>query len=153
MLVREMMSGGVRTCTTADTLNTVARLMWENDCGCVPVIDADARPIAMITDRDVCMAAYTQGKPLDQISVGSAASRGVVTVSVDDTLEEAEAMMQKYRIRRVPVVGADGRVAGVLSMNDLARHVQRTRNRSDSLSAESIVRTLAAVGQPTSMHV
>jgi CBS domain-containing protein len=127
--------------------------MWENDCGCVPVIDADARPIAMITDRDVCMAAYTQGKPLDQISVGSAASRGVVTVSVDDTLEEAEAMMQKYRIRRVPVVGADGRVAGVLSMNDLARHVQRTRNRSDSLSAESIVRTLAAVGQPTSMHV
>jgi CBS domain-containing protein len=124
--------------------------MWERDCGSVPVVDAEGKPIAMITDRDICMAAYTQGQPLANIPVSSAASHALVAVREDDSLDVAEALMQKNKIRRIPVINKSGRLAGILSMNDLARQAQtKGFPRGDSLSPESIVQTLAAVSQPT----
>jgi CBS domain-containing protein len=65
----------------ADDLAAAAAVMWDHDCGCVPVVDSENRPIAMLTDRDVCMAAYTQGLPLRAMSVSSAASKGIFTVA------------------------------------------------------------------------
>jgi CBS domain-containing protein len=123
--------------------------MWERDCGSVPVVDAEGKPIAMITDRDICMAAYTQGQPLADIPVSSAASRRLVAVREDDSLDVAEALMQKNKIRRIPVIDKGGRLVGILSMNDLARQAQaKGFPRGDSLSPENIAQTLAAVSQP-----
>ena len=51
------MTRQARTCSPSDSLNTVAELIWENDCGCIPVVDADGMAIAMVADRDICMAA------------------------------------------------------------------------------------------------
>ena len=123
--------------------------MWEHDCGCIPVVDADGKVIGMITDRDICMASYTQGQPLTNMSVASAASHTIVTVRENERLDAAEALMQKHRIRRIPVVDANAKPVGIMSMNDLARHAQTKGPRhQDGLSAESIIRTLAAVCQP-----
>ena len=72
-----LMTAGARTCSLIDSLNLAAQIMWENDCGCVPVVDDDGRAIAMITDRDICMAAYTQGKLLKDMPVSIAASRSL----------------------------------------------------------------------------
>lgn len=120
--VSEMMTRGVRTCCPDDSLNSAAQLMWQNDCGCVPVVDSDGRAIGMITDRDICMAAYTQGQPLGDMLVASAASREIMTMRENESLDAAEALMQKHKIRRIPVVDADRRPVGIVSMNDLARH-------------------------------
>ncbi|CAN5917199.1 CBS domain-containing protein [soil metagenome] len=117
-----MMTRGVRTCCPDDSLNSAAQLMWQNDCGCVPVVDSDGRAIGMITDRDICMAAYTQGQPLGDMLVASAASREIMTMRENESLDAAEALMQKHKIRRIPVVDADRRPVGIVSMNDLARH-------------------------------
>jgi Mg/Co/Ni transporter MgtE len=67
--VRDLMTTAVRSCTTGDNLQRAAQIMWESDCGVVPVVDRDGRLVGMITDRDICMAAYTQGKPLSHIGV------------------------------------------------------------------------------------
>ena len=74
MKVQEAMTRNVAACGVRDMLNRAAQLMWECDCGSVPVVDEAGNVCGMITDRDICMAAYTQGLPLDQILVRSTMS-------------------------------------------------------------------------------
>ena len=151
MNVGTVMSRGVVTCTPDDSLNRAAQIMWENDCGCVPVVDAGGVMIGMVTDRDVCMAAYTQGRALAQISVASASSKQAFTVGESADIGEAERAMAEHRVRRIAVVDGSGRPLGIVSMNDLARHVHEKKHghRPDSLAPEPILRTLTAICQPT----
>ena len=77
MRVEQLMTRTVETCEPHDTLVTAARIMWTRDCGCVPVVvpeEGGHRVVGMLTDRDVCMAAYLQGRPLSEISVASVMS-------------------------------------------------------------------------------
>jgi CBS domain-containing protein len=128
MRVAEIMTSGVRTCRLTDSMNRVAQIMWEGDCGCVPVVDDEGKVVAMITDRDVCMAAYTQGRPLAEIQVSSAASAGAVTIREDDSLHVAEKLMHDHQVRRLPVVDSEGRPVGMLSLGDFARHLRQGGN-------------------------
>ena len=147
MNVGKLMTRDPGACSPDDTLNRAAQIMWEKDCGCVPVVDANFHPIAMITDRDICMAAYTQGRPLWSIPVSSAASHIVVVVRESEAVESAEGLMRAYRVRRLPVVDADGRLVGIISLNDLARHAS-FGHRHGELNADRITRALAAICAP-----
>ena len=118
----------------------------------MPVVDAEGKTVGMITDRDLCMAAYTQAQPLMNIPVANAASHGIVTVREHGSLDATESLMQKHQIRRIPVVDESGRPVGIVSMNDLARHAHRGGQRHNGPSPDSILRTLAAVCQPTATH-
>lgn len=147
MKVEEMMSTRVETCRMGDTLARAAQLMWDTDCGVVPVIDDESHVVGMVTDRDVCMAAYTQGKPLWQIPVSSACSRKVYACRLNDSLQTAENLMRVAQVRRLPVVDEDGQLWGVVSLGDLAQHVHRGGGSPDGLSYASIALTLAAISQ------
>ena len=147
MNIGTLMTRAPGTCGPNDPLSAAAQIMWDRDCGCVPIVDAERHPIAMITDRDICMAAYTQGRPLWSIPVSSAASRIVVSVRESETIESAEGLMQAYRVRRLPVVDTDGRLVGIVSLNDLARHASFGHRHGD-LNADRITRTLAAICEP-----
>jgi CBS domain-containing protein len=147
MKIAEIMTRGALTCGPNDTLEAPARIMWENDCGCVPVVNAEGATIGMITDRDICMAAYTQGLALHQISVWSGCAHEVVAVVESDTIQTAEDLMRRHRVRRLPVVDDQRRPIGILSMNDLVRHLKARGN--SGLSPESIARTLASVSEHT----
>jgi CBS domain-containing protein len=129
-------------------MTRAAQIMWEADCGCVPVVDDDGKPIAVVTDRDLCMAAYTRGQSLSSMSVSTAASRRLISVRQDAEIATAEHLMREYRVRRLPVVSSDGRLVGILSVNDLARRVQDGRPRND-LSSEGVVMTLAEICTPS----
>jgi CBS-domain-containing membrane protein len=123
--------------------------MWENDCGVVPVVDGDGRVAGMITDRDVCMAAYTQGRTLGRIPVSDVMATQVHGVRETDSLEVVETLMRRERVRRVPVLDGDGRLKGILSLNDLARHAHRSiGQKSNGVGGDSIAKTLAAVCEP-----
>jgi CBS-domain-containing membrane protein len=128
--------------------------MWEGDCGAVPVVHGEGHLVGMITDRDICMAAYTRGLALWQIPVSEAMSKEVHSVRTKDQLERAEAVMRGARIRRVPVLDGEGRLVGILSMNDLARHAQHAVGsaRKNGLSADNIAQTLAAICEPHVAH-
>jgi CBS-domain-containing membrane protein len=149
MNVSELMTTSVKSCGSHDDLQRAAQIMWENDCGALPVLDADNRVVGMITDRDICMAAYTQSRPLWQIPVSSAMAHQVHGVRESDPVEVVETLMRRVRVRRVPVLDGHGRVKGILSMNDLARHAHRSAGRkSNGLSGDSIVHTLSVIGEP-----
>ena len=119
MKVEQLMSRDVKTCQATEMLNRAAQLMWENDCGCVPVVDEDGRAVGMITDRDVCMAAYTQGRPLDALPVASAMARDLRSCHATDTIVEAESIMRAAQVRRLPVVDPEGTLLGIVSRRDL----------------------------------
>lgn len=120
MKVSACMSTSPATCLVSDSLHDAARIMWEKECGFVPVLD-QGRLVGVITDRDVAMAAYIQGSPLGQIPVEVAMARVVYAVSPDDDLETAEARMRSVRVRRLPVVDPDRGLVGVLALTDLFR--------------------------------
>jgi CBS domain-containing protein len=148
MEVQQLMTRGVRTVAPADTMNRAAQIMWENDCGVVPVVDGDGRVSAMITDRDICMAAYMQNRPLTDMPVTVAASRDVVSVREHDDVETAEHLMQQHQIRRVPVVDANGLLCGMLSMADIARSSQLLGEQEEGLKQHDVGKTIAAISQP-----
>jgi len=131
-----------QVCGPGDSLNRAAQIMWERDCGCVPVVDWNESPIGMITDRDVCMAAYTQGRTLHEMSVESARSRDAIRVHENDALEIAERLMSQHQLRRLPVVDDTGRVVGLLSIHDLA-HVAQAED-----DAKRVNDTLACICAP-----
>lgn len=148
MNVSDVMTRAVQSCSPEDSLTVPAQIMWENDCGCVPVVsDVTGKTIAMITDRDICMAAYTQGLPLECISVASAASRDLASVREDDDIDTAEARMREHKVRRLPVLDAADALVGVVSLNDLVRYAELGR-ATDGLSAAAVARTFAAICQP-----
>lgn len=120
MKVRELMTAEVWSTRPTDTLNEVARIMWDEDVGSVPVIDTKRHVVGMVTDRDVAMAVYLQGKRLSEIKVIDVMSRQVVACGADDTVDFAEQIMERHHLRRLPVIDDDGRLVGLLSRTDLA---------------------------------
>jgi CBS domain-containing protein len=148
MRVSRLMSASVYACTPDQTLAEAASLMWEHDVGCVPVVDAAARPIAMLTDRDICMAAYLRGVPIADLSVVTAMSAGVFTCHVKDDVRDAERIMMEQQVRRLPVVGDAGLLLGMLSLNDLV--LARTRSRFGKVREQlrgTVIDTLAGISR------
>ncbi|MET0385220.1 MAG: CBS domain-containing protein [Polyangiales bacterium] len=143
------MSMDVASCSMDDSMNRVAQLMWERDCGCVPIVDELSRVIGIITDRDVCMAAYTQGRSLAELPVSLACSRDVQTCRGSDSLARAEALMTRAQVRRLPVVDDAGVLVGLLSLGDLAHRLKNVgAARSDTLGLRHVAAVLEAVTRP-----
>jgi CBS domain-containing protein len=120
--VSDLMTPDVRSCTIHDSLNGAARIMWDHDCGCAPVVDAHGKLIGIVTDRDICMAAYTQGVPLAAIRVERAMSPKVISCARGDDLETAHRLMRTHEIHRLPVVDSRGKPIGILSLSDVINH-------------------------------
>ncbi len=125
MKVEELMVREVMTCSPDDMLNRAAQIMWENDCGCVPVVDSAARVLGMLTDRDICMASYTRGLTLNQIPASAAVSSKVFACGPGDDLLDAQKVIRKHQVRRLPVIDSEGKLVGLLSLTDLARAISR----------------------------
>jgi len=141
MIVERCMTKSPRVCTGADTLSTVARMLWEHDIGVLPVVDQAGGVVGVITDRDVCMAAYTTGQPLHACTVARHMSRTVFTIGAKADTAKAAELMGLRKVRRLPVV-ENGRLVGMITLSDLARNQGR--------EARSVVGTLAAISAPTS---
>ena len=122
--VRDVMTPSVVTCSPSDSLNRAAQRMWEGDCGALPIVDAAGKLLGMLTDRDICMAAYTRGRPLSELSVAGAMSTSVVSCRPSDTLRMVMDAMATHQIRRVPVLDDAGILVGIVSLADVARLAQ-----------------------------
>ncbi|RYZ05850.1 MAG: CBS domain-containing protein [Myxococcales bacterium] len=122
--VVDLMKKDPITCQPHDDLSEAAKLMFEGDFGVVPVVDEQGKPIGMLTDRDVCMAAYTRGVSLRELTVESAMSRSVASCRPSDTLRLLMDAMATYQVRRMPVVDEAGKLVGIVSLADVARLAQ-----------------------------
>jgi CBS domain-containing protein len=117
MRISEVMTQGVVTADSGDTLQHVGELMRDRNVGSV-VICEGGRPIGVITDRDLALAVVADRIGADS-AAGEHASRPIVTGRVEMDLEEAVALMIQHRIRRLPVTEGDGLV-GIVTIDDLA---------------------------------
>ena len=122
LVVRSIMTDAVHACSPDEPLHVAARHMWEHDCGAVPVLSSDGKLAGIVTDRDICMAAYTKGLPLHAIPTRDAMARHVHACGPDDTLERAANLMADAQVRRLPVVDAEQRLVGIVSLADIARY-------------------------------
>ena len=145
MQINRIMSHPPVTCPLDGTLEQPARLMWEFDCGIVPVVSDDGRLAGVVTDRDICMAAYFNGKSLCQIPVGTAMAHAVIAIHEDENVDHAAMLMRDNQVRRLPVIDDDGRPIGVVSLNDLTRFTLRVKR---SGTDRELVQTMAAVREP-----
>lgn len=96
------------------------------------------------------MATYIQGKPPLAIPLSRVMSRKPICCHVEDDIAQAEALMRTNQVRRLPVVDRSGHVVGILSINDIAREVQREKGagRKSEVGGERLATTLAAICQP-----
>jgi CBS domain-containing protein len=152
MNVAEVMTRDVRTCAAHVSLDVAARAMWEGGVGCTPVVDHDRTLVGMITDRDVCMAAHTQGLPLVAMTVSDTMSRDPVTLAESSDLAQAATLMRDRHVRRLPVVDENGRLVGMLSLADLVLVATRAPRRGvrTGLTPATLADTMAATCSYTS---
>lgn len=143
---RAVMSQPVTTVSPEDTLHRAAQLLWDYDCGVLPVLERSGRLAGMLTDRDICMAAYTRGLPLWSCTVESAMSRPVYCVTSDASVQQVLSVMRDKRVRRVPVVNEAGFVVGLISISDLLQKLPAIEDQSAAHVA--ISEALCAVCAP-----
>jgi len=117
---RDLMTPSPAVCTPATTLDEVAKLMRQHDCGEIPVIDAAERPIGVVTDRDIVCRVVAEGKNPSAYTAEGCMSQPVVTVPLDAPVADVLSTMQKHRIRRLPVVDEEGACTGIIAQADLA---------------------------------
>jgi CBS domain-containing protein len=117
--------------------------MWELDVGCAVVIDAERKPVGMVTDRDIAMAAYTRGVLLCEARVASAMANEVRVCAADTSLADLEHLMQSAQIRRVPVIDSKGELCGIVALGDIARSSQSSPLRMTEVPG--VAKTLARV--------
>lgn len=151
MRIDRLMTKDVASCGPDDPLNRAVQLMWERDCGFVPVVESTGsrRVVGVLTDRDACMAAYTRGRSLPEIRVGDVMSRRIRSCKPSDDLASAEEVMREAQIHRLPVLDDADQLVGVISLADIAREAGReTGSRRPQVSAAEIGETLARIRQP-----
>lgn len=145
MNVNDIMITNASCCSTDTTLDKVAMLMWENNCGSIPVVDNKNKPIGIITDRDIAMCCALNHKaPWEMNTSTIMANRMLYTCSTDDDLEMAMSTMKKQKIRRLPVTNSDGSIAGMISIDDIV--ACSAKNKSiNKMSYDLTMNTLKAV--------
>jgi len=150
MEVAEVMTREVKTCSVNDMVSAAAKIMWESDCGCVPVVNGERKVVGIITDRDICMAAYTQGLALSLIRVDSAMAQPVISCAPGDDVATVEELMRQNQVHRIPAVSPDGRAVGIVSLSDIAREARaaKTEAAEPEIPTEAIVDTLGEITRP-----
>jgi CBS domain-containing protein len=133
-------------CSNRDHGDVAMSLLWRHNVGCMPVVGDRGELVGMITDRDLAMGAFLQGAPLRAVTVSSVMTKELATCTPDDDVEAVLGQMTGRRLRRLPVVDAEGALIGIVSLNDIARAAV-----ANELPAAGVAAVLAALATPRSL--
>ncbi|NOT60662.1 MAG: CBS domain-containing protein [Acidobacteria bacterium] len=154
MKVSHLMNDEVRVCALESNLADAAGVMWEGDCGVLPVINADHQVVGMLTDRDIAIATATKGRPATEISVAEVVNRPVSSCHVDDEIQTALKTMRHEKIRRLPVLNDEGRLQGILTINDVVLAAEEPGGKHiPEVTYEDAMSTLKAMSEHLPHHV
>jgi CBS domain-containing protein len=151
MNVGEIMTQAVKFCGPDSDLESVAMDMWNHDCGCIPVVDENGKPVGIITDRDIAMAGALKGQPLRDIRISDVIKGHTLhCCHSEDPVQSALKTMWAEHVRRLPVINGDGRLQGILSVDDIIACAERGKRGHGvpALSYDDAMNTLKAVCQP-----
>ena len=144
MKVKEVMAPNAKAIWLTESLTDAAQMMWENDCGVLPIIKDGRKVVGIITDRDICMAMAMRNQSPSAISVEEVMSGQVYSVLAEDNIDQALQAMQEHRIRRLPVVNVEGELEGMLSMNDVVLKAADDA-AGDGIALTDVVKTYRAI--------
>jgi CBS domain-containing protein len=119
-IARDVMTPDPACCTPNTTLDEVAKMMAQNDCGEIPVVDPSDQIIGVVTDRDIVCRVVAAGKNPMAYTAETCMSGPVVTVRADAPLDDVVATMERHQIRRVPVVDERDSCIGIISQADVS---------------------------------
>ena len=146
MKVKEVMTPDAKAIWLTESLADAAKLMWENDCGVLPIIKDGRKVIGLITDRDICMAIAMRDTVPSSVSVEEVMTGLVYAVKPEDDVHEALQTMQEHKIRRLPVLNVEGELEGMLSMNDIILHAKTSKSAAaGTIKYEDVVKTYQAI--------
>ena len=136
---RDIMTDSPAVCTAETTAQDAARMMQDNDCGSLPVVESrdTMKLIGMVTDRDLALRILGRGQA-PSTPVREAMTRNVSSVKLDDDLDAIESVMSGQQVRRVPVVDNNDRVVGIVAQADLARELKAVGRKDFSKVVEKI---------------
>ena len=123
MKVQEVMTRNPVTCNCDMPVTEVAYLMKQHSCGEIPITDAtkEHRLVGVITDRDITCRVVATGRNPRDLTARETMTTPVFKIAAGDDLDHALQLMEKTRLRRLPVIDGAGRPIGILSQVDIAR--------------------------------
>ncbi len=119
MKVFEVMTIEVGFCRPEDNLTNAAQIMWQKDCGIVPVVDAEKHVVGVITDRDIAIAAATRNQQTSQIKASEMNFRPPLVCAPEDDVKDVLRRMRKYKVKRLCVTNQDKELLGIISLSDI----------------------------------
>lgn len=119
MKINDIMTHTVESCGPETSLTQVARLMWSTGCGFMPVVDATAKVVGVITDRDISNALVNTARRPANMPAHEAMTRTVHACGPEADVKTALETMRTYGVRRLPVLSNEGRLRGILSIDDV----------------------------------
>ena len=143
MKVKDVMKTDVGFCSTEDNLMKTAETMLRRDCGVIPIVDEERRVVGMLTDRDLCLAVVARNRKASDVKTVDLIKGEPVVCAADDKIETALRKLRRNQIKRLAVVGEDGELVGILSVNDILLAV-----RKDKDLRKKIYAMLKAVAKP-----
>ena len=148
MQVRQIMTEGPACCQPDTSLTEVARMMADNDCGCIPVVQdkTTKRPVGTITDRDIALRSFGKGKNPMDLKAGDVMTSDIKSVRADSSVADCCNVMESEQIRRVLVVDESGACCGIVAQADVAQYA------SPNQTAE-VVREISGAGSFAGMSM
>jgi CBS domain-containing protein len=149
MLVKDLMSKPVATCRRETNLGAAVQILWNQNCGFLPVVDAEEKVVGVITDRDICIALGTRNHSPGEVFVGDVISGNVISCKTDDEIHHVLPVMAEARVRRLPVLDFQGKLAGILSMDDAVLRAETGRfGKAPALSFDEVAAALKRLYRP-----
>lgn len=146
MKVRDVMMDSPVYCQPEHNLGTATELMWNANCGILPVVSNSGKPVGVVTDRDLCIALGTRNRLPGEILVADVMSGKLHSCSPDDDIHTALHTMRKEHVRRLPVISKDGTLTGVVSLDDVAMHAAEILGKTPpELNYRDVVNTYKGI--------
>ena len=122
----DVMTKDLVCCVAGDTVQKVAQSMKAQDVGAVPVVDSHEKKklVGIVTDRDLAMKVVAAGLDSATTTLENVMSRKMVVCKADDDWHVALDAMAKHKLRRIPVVDGEGRIAGIIAQADVATRIE-----------------------------
>ena len=148
MKVKDVMMGTPYATSLNANVGMAAELMWKGNCGFLPVVDEQAKVCGVVTDRDICIALGTRNQIAGEVKVKEVVQRKVYSCNPEDEIHVALQTMRDGHVRRLPVVDFAGKLAGVVSMDDILLHAEpNSFGNEPELSANEVVRSYRSLMQ------
>ncbi len=148
MNINEVMTAPVKTCNASTSLDEIAKMMWEENCGAIPVVTDTNQPVGIVTDRDIAMAAMLNHQPLWNITASTVIQgQNLSCCRQQEPVEVGVAQMEQNGVRRILVTDDSGALCGIMSMGDAVAFTTSSQagDKSKFISSQKILGMLRKV--------